>query len=98
MKLIARVARAAGWFHRHGVVHRDLKPANILVSSLTRQPVIVDFSIAKQQEGLTLTLTNEALGTAPYMAPEQIDRARGPASTMPASWPALTCCGRLRKR
>ncbi|MBL9185530.1 MAG: protein kinase [Verrucomicrobiaceae bacterium] len=80
VKLIAQVARAAGWFHGHGIVHRDLKPANILVSSLTRQPVIVDFSIAKQQEGLTLTLTNEALGTAPYMAPEQIDRARGPVS------------------
>lgn len=80
VKLIAQVARAAGWFHGHGIVHRDLKPANILVSAITQQPVIVDFSIAKQEEGLTLTLTNEALGTAPYMAPEQIDRARGPVS------------------
>lgn len=80
VKLIAQVAHAAGWFHRHGIVHRDLKPANILVSSVTQQPVIVDFSIAKQDEGLTLTLTNEALGTAPYMAPEQIDRTRGQIS------------------
>ena len=77
VKLIAQVARAAGWFHGLGVVHRDLKPANILVHAITQQPVIVDFSIAKQDAGLTLTLTNEALGTAPYMAPEQIDRARG---------------------
>ena len=77
VKLIAQVARACGWFHGLGVVHRDLKPANILVHSTTQQPVIVDFSIAKVSDGLPLTLTNEALGTAPYMAPEQLDRSRG---------------------
>lgn len=80
VQLIAQVARAAGWFHGLDVIHRDLKPANILVHAVTHQPVIVDFSIAKVADDLTLTLTNEALGTAPYMAPEQIDRARGPAS------------------
>lgn len=78
--LLAHVARAAGWFHGLGVVHRDLKPANILVSAVTHQPVIVDFSIAKVEDTLTLTLTNEALGTAPYMAPEQLDRRRGTIS------------------
>ena len=77
VKLIAQVARAAGWFHSHDVIHRDLKPANILVSAVTHQPVIVDFSIAKLDDALPLTLTNEALGTAPYMAPEQLDRTRG---------------------
>jgi predicted Ser/Thr protein kinase/tetratricopeptide (TPR) repeat protein len=75
--LIAQVARASGWFHALGIVHRDLKPANILVNAVTHQPVIVDFSIAKLDDSLPLTLTNEALGTAPYMAPEQIDRSRG---------------------
>ncbi|MEZ5387235.1 MAG: serine/threonine-protein kinase [Prosthecobacter sp.] len=77
VRLVADVARACGWFHALGVVHRDLKPANILVNATTRQPVIVDFSIAKVQDGLPITLTNEALGTAPYMAPEQLDRSRG---------------------
>ncbi len=80
VKLIAQVASACGWFHKLGVVHRDLKPANILVHATTQQPVIVDFSIAKLEDSLPLTLTNEALGTAPYMAPEQIDRSRGAIS------------------
>lgn len=77
VNLIAQVARASGWFHAQGIVHRDLKPANILVNAVTHQPVIVDFSIAKLDDSLPITLTNEALGTAPYMAPEQIDRSRG---------------------
>jgi predicted Ser/Thr protein kinase len=77
VRLIAQVARASGWFHALGIVHRDLKPANILVNAVTHQPVIVDFSIAKLDDSLPITLTNEALGTAPYMAPEQIDRRRG---------------------
>lgn len=77
VRLIAQVARACGWFHGLGVVHRDLKPANILVHAKTQQPVVVDFSIAKLEDSLPITLTNEALGTAPYMAPEQLDRSRG---------------------
>lgn len=77
VELMAHIARATGWFHALDVIHRDLKPTNILVSAVTHQPVIVDFSIAKLDDTVPLTLTNEALGTAPYMAPEQIDRNRG---------------------
>ena len=81
--LLAKAALAAGWCHQHGIVHRDLKPSNILVHSATGAPIVVDFSIAKTNDPLALTLTNEALGTAPYMAPEQWDRSQGEAT--PAS-------------
>lgn len=76
--LLVKAAFAAGCCHRHHIVHRDLKPANILVHSASGQPVVVDFSIAKIADPLNLTMTNEALGTTPYTAPEQLDRTRGP--------------------
>ena len=80
VELLTKAAHAAGWCHQHNIVHRDLKPANILVHSATGEPVLVDFSIAKLDELLPLTLTGEALGTAPYMAPEQIDRRLAPVT------------------
>lgn len=74
---LATIARACGWFHQLGVVHRDLKPQNILIHAETGEPIVIDFSIAKDEELMTLTLTHQALGTASYMAPEQFGRARG---------------------
>ncbi|MDB6076125.1 MAG: pknB 5, partial [Verrucomicrobiaceae bacterium] len=74
---IEKVARAAGWCHDNGVIHRDLKPSNILVDATTREPVVVDFSIAKSVGQLPITMTGEALGTAPYMSPEQLDPSLG---------------------
>lgn len=71
-RLLLKVSRAAGYMHSHGVVHRDLKPSNILVHEQTQEPVIVDFGIVKPEGELTLTLTREAIGTAHYMAPEQL--------------------------
>ncbi|HEY9447142.1 MAG TPA: protein kinase, partial [Burkholderiales bacterium] len=62
--------------HAAGLVHRDLKPDNIF---LTRGGVtkILDFGIAKLAEGEVTgdgfaTMTGVVLGTAGYLAPEQI--------------------------
>ncbi len=70
-----QVSGALAYTHAQGVVHRDLKPANIL--RLTDGTVkICDFGIARlgHDIGFTsqLTGTGVAMGTPPYMSPEQI--------------------------
>ena len=67
--ILAEVADALDTAHRAGVVHRDVKPANILLSSDGRV-LVADFGIAKA--GGDLTATNATLGTAKYLAPEQV--------------------------
>lgn len=70
-----RVAEALAVAHRRGVIHRDLKPSNLyLVERSIAQPKIIDFGIAKVEDGSALTLTGVVMGTPYYMAPEQ---ARG---------------------
>ncbi|KPI25975.1 PQQ-binding-like beta-propeller repeat protein [Streptomyces sp. NPDC048253] len=66
--------------HRAGVVHRDLKPSNVLMAQ--DGPRVIDFGISRATENQTLTETGHAIGTPPFMSPEQFKDARsvGPAS------------------
>ncbi|RPI84637.1 MAG: serine/threonine protein kinase, partial [Planctomycetaceae bacterium] len=73
LDMIARVCDALQHAHDRGVIHRDLKPANILVDA-TGQPKILDFGIARAVDLTTInrqTSWGQALGTIPYMSPEQ---------------------------
>jgi hypothetical protein len=57
--------------HSEGVVHRDIKPSNVLVGA-GRLVKVTDFGIAKAAFAGDITTTGKLLGTALYLAPEQV--------------------------
>jgi tRNA A-37 threonylcarbamoyl transferase component Bud32 len=67
-----QVADALAAAHASGLVHRDVKPANILLSADGRV-LVADFGIAKAAEGNDLTSAGAMVGTAKYLAPEQVE-------------------------
>jgi serine/threonine protein kinase len=76
----ASLADALAYAHAQGVVHRDVKPANILIGAdgLAR---LTDFGIARLVDTSTMTLVGTMIGTATYMAPEQLENhAVGPSA------------------
>jgi serine/threonine-protein kinase len=65
------VANALEEAHRRGIVHRDVKPANVLVP-LDGPVKVTDFGIAKAADSSDLTSSGTIIGTARYLAPEQV--------------------------
>jgi serine/threonine-protein kinase len=76
-QLVEKLARAVDAAHRHGIIHRDLKPPNILLTA-DGEPKIADFGLAKRMgDTFDQTRTGAGLGTPSYMAPEQVEAAKG---------------------
>jgi serine/threonine protein kinase/tetratricopeptide (TPR) repeat protein len=80
LEISIALADALAAAHEKGIVHRDLKPANIMVTRDGRVKVL-DFGLAKIAQGMDVgsatiespvSMAGQVVGTAPYMAPEQI--------------------------
>lgn len=68
-----QILRALMHAHSKGIVHRDIKPQNIMLLPNGRIKV-TDFGIARLITSQTSTITDKAIGSVHYIAPEQ---ARG---------------------
>ncbi len=71
IELGLQISDALDEAHRAGIVHRDIKPSNIILCP-DRRIMVTDFGIAKASEDTDLTVTGTLLGTAKYLAPEQV--------------------------
>jgi serine/threonine protein kinase len=72
VSILIQVCEGLEFAHQRGIVHRDIKPSNIRVLE-DGTVKIMDFGIAKSIIAPSkLTQTGIALGTAGYLAPEQI--------------------------
>ena len=89
LRLGLGLAEALQAIHAAGVVHRDLKPSNVLLAA--DGPRVIDFGIARAAEHSSLTRTGTILGSAGFMAPEQITGGEtGPAADVFALGAVLT--------
>jgi serine/threonine-protein kinase len=70
-RIVSQICAGLACAHKQGVIHRDIKPENVCLSPDGRVKIL-DFSIAKLQSSTTASGAGFLLGSAYYMAPEQI--------------------------
>ncbi|MBK6087767.1 Stk1 family PASTA domain-containing Ser/Thr kinase [Ruminococcus difficilis] len=71
--LTTQILKALQHAHENGIVHRDIKPHNIMLLQ-DGTIKVTDFGIARFSSNATRTMTEQAIGSVHYIAPEQ---ARG---------------------
>ena len=74
VRIALQVLDALEYAHRQGVVHRDLKPANLMLVEYPHNLLVkvTDFGLALARGMSGLTRPGQALGTLPFMPPEQV--------------------------
>uniref|UniRef100_A0AAX7VC82 Mitogen-activated protein kinase kinase kinase 4 n=1 Tax=Astatotilapia calliptera TaxID=8154 RepID=A0AAX7VC82_ASTCA len=88
-----QITIAINVLHEHGIVHRDIKGANIFLTS-SGLIKLGDFGCSVKLRNNTHTMpgeVNSTLGTAAYMAPEVITRAKGEGHGRAADIWSLGC-------
>ncbi len=68
--LLCQVSAGLAVAHKAGITHRDIKPDNLLLTA-SGQIKVADFGLSHVRDGQRLTQQGKAVGTPPYMSPEQ---------------------------
>lgn len=73
--IVRTIADGVEAVHRAGVLHRDLKPENVMRRA-DGSVVLLDFGLARELDGSSLTRSGDVVGTPAFMAPEQVQGRR----------------------
>lgn len=80
LTIVPQLCDGLQFAHDNGVIHRDIKPENILIAT-DGSVKIADFGLSRivgnENHATALTGTHQVMGTPRYMAPEQMEGARG---------------------
>ena len=80
LDIMEGVLGGLGAAHAAGLAHRDVKPENVLLGA-AHAVKVADFGLARMLAGTSHTKTGMLIGTAAYLAPEQVSQGVADART-----------------